>query len=52
LAAPIALRTIVQFLRRETHCLDEVRVVLYSREDHTAYAVFEAALERLRSAET
>src|SRR6185436_10352706 len=30
LAAPIALRTIIQFLEREQHSLDEVRMVLYT----------------------
>src|ERR1700756_2652909 len=40
LAAPIALKTIVQFLQKERHSLDEVRMVLYTREDDTAYTVF------------
>jgi len=47
LAAPIALKTIVEFLRREKHSLDEVRMVLYSREDERAYPVFVAALENI-----
>src|SRR3954470_18983080 len=36
LAAPIALKTIIQFLETGPHCLDEVRVVLYTREDDKA----------------
>ena len=46
LAAPIAIRTIVDFLRSERHDLNEVRMVLYSREDQTAFEVFERALEQ------
>ena len=47
LAAPIALRTIIDFLERERHSLDEVRMVLYSREDDRAYPIFAEALQRL-----
>jgi O-acetyl-ADP-ribose deacetylase (regulator of RNase III) len=47
LAAPIALKTIVEFLRKEEHSLNEVRMVLYSREDDRAYPVFAAALEEI-----
>lgn len=47
LAAPIALRTIIEFLEREQHNLDEVRMVLYVREDDTAYSVFACALEQI-----
>ena len=47
LAAPIALRTIIEFLEREEHSLDEVRIVLYSREDDRAYPLFADALQRL-----
>lgn len=47
LAAPIALRTIIQFLEQERHNLEEVRLVLYTREDAMAYTVFVQALERL-----
>lgn len=50
LAAPIALRTITEFLERERHDLDEVRMVLYTRENDKAYTVFAEALERLLSA--
>ncbi len=50
LAAPIALRAIIDFLEREPHDLDEVRVVLYTREDRRAYTVFAKALEGLLSA--
>ena len=49
LAAPIALMTIIEFLEREQHSLDEVRVVLYSREDDRAYPIFAEALQRLVS---
>ena len=47
LAAPIALMTIIEFLEREQHSLDEVRMVLYSREDDRAYPIFAEALQRL-----
>ncbi len=47
LAAPIAMRTIVDFLRSSQHDLDEVRMVLYQREDDRAYPLFEAALEQI-----
>ena len=47
LAAPIALMTIIEFLEREQHSLDEVRMVLYSREDDRAYPIFAQALQRL-----
>ena len=46
LAAPIALMTIIEFLEREQHSLDEVRMVLYSREDDRAYPIFAEALQR------
>jgi O-acetyl-ADP-ribose deacetylase (regulator of RNase III) len=47
LAAPVAMATIVEFLRgRETN-LDEVRMVLYQREDDRAYPLFVAALEQV-----
>lgn len=47
LAAPIAIKTIVEFLRRGGHNLEEVRVVLYSREDDRAFPLFAAALEQI-----
>jgi O-acetyl-ADP-ribose deacetylase (regulator of RNase III) len=47
LAAPIALKTIVEFLNQGHHHLDEVRMVLYPREDDTAYPLFAAALEQI-----
>lgn len=47
LAAPVALRTIVEFLRRGEHNLDEVRMVLYPREDDTTYPLFAEALEQI-----
>jgi O-acetyl-ADP-ribose deacetylase len=45
LAAPIALGTIVEFLRGGRHELKEVRMVLYSREDATAFSTFARVLE-------
>jgi len=47
LAAPIALKAIIEFLEQEQHSLDEVRVVLYSREDERAYPIFAEALQRI-----
>src|SRR3954454_12744826 len=44
LAAPIALKTIIQFLETEQHSLDEVRMVLYTREDDRSYPLFAEAL--------
>jgi O-acetyl-ADP-ribose deacetylase (regulator of RNase III) len=49
LAAPIALRTIIEFVEQERHSLDEVRMVLYTREYDKAYAVFAETLERILS---
>jgi O-acetyl-ADP-ribose deacetylase (regulator of RNase III) len=49
LAAPVALRTIIEFLKREQHDLDEVRMVLYPREDERAYTVFAETLGRILS---
>jgi len=49
LAAPIALKTIIQFLEGEQHGFNEVRMVLYTREDDTAFNVFAHALEQLLS---
>ena len=49
LAAPIALKTIIEFLEREQHNLDDVRMVLYTREDDTAYTVFARTLEQILS---
>ena len=42
-------RTIIQFLEREEHSLDEVQMVLYIRENGKAYTVFARALEQLLS---
>ncbi|MGD0816393.1 MAG: macro domain-containing protein [Verrucomicrobiota bacterium] len=47
LAAPIALGVIIEFLRKGDHDLNEVRMVLYQRENDRAYPVFAAALERI-----
>jgi hypothetical protein len=49
LAAPIALKTIIDFLEREQHRLDEVRMVLYSREDGRAYPIYAEALQGILS---
>jgi O-acetyl-ADP-ribose deacetylase (regulator of RNase III) len=49
LAAPVALKTIIEFLKREQHDLDEVRMVLYTREDGRVYTIFEEALRQLLS---
>jgi O-acetyl-ADP-ribose deacetylase (regulator of RNase III) len=49
LAAPIALRTIIEFLERERHDLDEVRMVLYTRENDKAYTAFAEVLEQILS---
>jgi O-acetyl-ADP-ribose deacetylase len=50
LAAPIALRAIIDFLESEPHELELVRVVLYPREDAAAYRVYAEALQRLLAA--
>src|SRR5262245_19625492 len=47
LAAPIGLKTIIEFLEHEPHDFDEVRMVLYTREDDAAYSVFARALEQI-----
>jgi O-acetyl-ADP-ribose deacetylase len=49
-AAPVAVKTVVDFLRRGQHNLDEVRLVLYQREDDRAYPLFADALEQILSA--
>jgi O-acetyl-ADP-ribose deacetylase (regulator of RNase III) len=49
LAAPIAFKAIIQFLETEQHSLDEVRMVLYTREDDKAYTIFAHALEQILS---
>jgi len=50
LAAPVALKAILGFLRSEQHALEEVRMVLYTREDDKAYTVYAQALEQLLAA--
>jgi O-acetyl-ADP-ribose deacetylase len=52
LAAPIALTTIIIFLQTEHHNLDEVRIVLYTRENDKAYTVFADELQRILSETT
>lgn len=52
LAAPIAVKTVVGFIENEPHCLNEVRLVLYTREDDKAYMIFADALQRLLAAKT
>ncbi len=50
LAAPVALRTVMEFLQHQEHPLTEVRFVLYTREDEHSYSVFEQTLKGLLSA--
>jgi O-acetyl-ADP-ribose deacetylase (regulator of RNase III) len=52
LAAPIALKTIIDFLKKETHDLNEVRMVLYQRENDRVYPVFVAALRQILDEQT
>ena len=47
LAAPIAVEAVVRFIEQAQHGLEEVRLVLYQREDDQAYATFADALQRL-----
>ena len=51
LAAPIAVETVLHFLRNDPHELEEVRLVLYSREDETAFTTFATALEQALQAD-
>ena len=51
LAAPVALKAILDFLLKERHELGEVRMVLYTREQDQAYAVYAQALEQLLGGE-
>ncbi|HEV2453682.1 MAG TPA: macro domain-containing protein [Verrucomicrobiae bacterium] len=48
LAAPVALGSIIQFLKQEKHSLQEVRIVIYHADD-VAYTVFKFALEDILS---
>jgi O-acetyl-ADP-ribose deacetylase (regulator of RNase III) len=50
LAAPIALKTIIDFLTKEQHNLTEVRMVLYTREDEKSFDVYASALKQILSA--
>jgi O-acetyl-ADP-ribose deacetylase (regulator of RNase III) len=47
LAAPVAMKAILDFLKNEKHDLEEVRMVLYTREDEKAYIVFQQALQQV-----
>jgi len=47
LAAPVALKTIIEFLESEQHSFSEIRMVLYTREDEKAHATFVQALMEL-----
>jgi O-acetyl-ADP-ribose deacetylase (regulator of RNase III) len=47
LAAPVTLKAILDFLCSEQHSLEEVRMVLYTRENDKAYTVHAQALEQL-----
>ena len=49
MAAPVALRAVVEFLRSHSDALEEVRLVLYTRENEAAYSIFVHALEELLS---
>src|SRR5262245_36473992 len=51
MAAPVALKAILAFLETEQHNLQEVRMVLYQREDDRAYPIFLAALQQLLRSE-
>jgi O-acetyl-ADP-ribose deacetylase len=46
-AAPVALKAILTFLETAQHNLEEVRMVLYQREDDRAYPIFSDALQQL-----
>ena len=46
-AAPVAMQTILKFLRDEPHSFREVRVVLYRREQDGAFGIFVEALRKL-----
>jgi O-acetyl-ADP-ribose deacetylase (regulator of RNase III) len=48
-AAPVALKAILTFLELKQHDLEEVRMVLYQREDDRAYPIFAEALQQLLS---
>jgi O-acetyl-ADP-ribose deacetylase (regulator of RNase III) len=47
LAAPVAMRSIVEFLRHENHQLQTVRFVLYPREQPQAYSIYAQALKEM-----
>jgi O-acetyl-ADP-ribose deacetylase len=47
LAAPVALGAILKFLREGRPDLDEVRMVLYTREDEGAFRIYAEALAEL-----
>lgn len=48
LAAPVALQAIQDFLTTQPHDLDLVRLVLYPREQPTAYQIYAQALRELQ----
>ena len=50
LAAPVGLKAILDFLEQGGHGLEEVRMVLYTREDPASFKVYTQALENLLSA--
>jgi O-acetyl-ADP-ribose deacetylase (regulator of RNase III) len=51
LAAPIAVRAIVDFLQTEPHNLELVRLVLYREEQPEAYEIYSEALQALMDKE-
>ena len=50
LAAPIAIGTIIKFLLTDGHAFSEVRLVLYTREDESAFNIFADELQSQLSA--
>jgi O-acetyl-ADP-ribose deacetylase (regulator of RNase III) len=48
LAAPVALNAIIEFLDQEKHDLNEIRMVIFHKDD-VAYTVFVSALEQIMS---
>ena len=52
LTAPVALPAIIEFLEEERHELELVRLVLYTREDTTAYDVYAGALRQINRSGT
>jgi O-acetyl-ADP-ribose deacetylase (regulator of RNase III) len=47
LAAPIALRAIIEFLQTQPHELELVRMVFYTREVPESYAIYAHTLQQI-----